>query len=379
MSQEVNALAQHGFTQSVVDELRERIAADLLNSIASKEDMMWSRGQAELHRMQQDQQAHLNAFSTRLKEVQDNQAQLAAEQQRMQNAFLNVMTKFEFVVSEIRDAIRVLPQCRAGEQPSPSPSLASTVATDCLKDESILGRGCIETDESSSPNCNTAKVLSLASALPGSPGKALHLAECLDQNVLAGVASPHRRSLPVEASSGSPMSTPNRPYDLLTVEIVRDAGGTFLGMEVSQEANALRVDGVEDDGLVGLHNAQQGSARNSVLPGDRIVEVNGVGHDPVRMLEECRSGQRILLTLVRAPATLRPATVDDQPVLQKGLRPEANIFIPTPMQERSSGTSSRSVPCPPPGLEPPQDIVVPAEVGSTPQNDDFRVNRALFS
>merc|ERR1719230_2163071 len=50
----------------------------------------------------------------------------------MREALMEVTSKFEFVVTEMREALRVTQSARRGgaERPSPSPSVASTAATD---------------------------------------------------------------------------------------------------------------------------------------------------------------------------------------------------------------------------------------------------------
>lgn len=69
------------------------------------------------------------------------------------------------------------------------------------------------------------------------------------------------------------------------------------------------------------------------MPGDRIISVNGVVYNPVKMLEECRDRQLLKLTIVRGDGPL-PGT----PGVAKTttLRADASEFVPTGLASEST-------------------------------------------
>lgn len=233
-------------------------------------------------------------------------------------------------------------------------------------------------------------VLSLASALPSvslppltpgmSPGfKRLHLADVLegrigDASAAATVASvpANRPSTPKAQRSQSPgdvAGSPSRGHEVLTVVLNKEPGFVTLGIEVNQlESDCLRVESVDDHGLVGRHNSQQVSQDGQVLVSDRIVEVNGLRLDTARMLSECKVRQQLTLTIERDTTNsdgldgspeakcreeVAPATFgEDSAKATRGgasspratrLCPNARVFVPSARKERSVGG--------PPGLE----------------------------
>jgi len=222
-------------------------------------------------------------------------------------------------------------------------------------------------------------VLSLASALPSvslppltpgmSPGfKRLHLADVLEGRIgdvtpattVPSVAE-NRPSTPREHGSPSPGAIeglPSRGPEVLNVVLTKEPGFVTLGIEVNQfEFDCLRVESIDDHGLVGRHNSQQNSLENQVLVGDRIVEVNGVDKDTAQMLSECKVKQKLGLKIERgAPrsdsSNNSPEAVcrDDAALATSGkspkstrLCPNAQVFVPSARKEPSMGG--------PPGLE----------------------------
>jgi len=100
------------------------------------------------------------------------------------------------------------------------------------------------------------------------------------------------------------------------VELHKQPGFTTLGMEVNEEnATAIRVKSVDEDGLVGRHNLAQSSRSSKIHAGDLIVEVNGVSGDPAAMLQECKFQQVLILIVARGSSTGSPvpSTVPSPP------------------------------------------------------------------
>jgi len=218
-------------------------------------------------------------------------------------------------------------------------------------------------------------VLSLASALPSvsltpgmSPGfTRLHLAEALETS--APAVSANRPSTPRAQESLRAESATFSPtrcgHEVLHVVLIKESGFVTLGIEVNQlETNSLvgvglRVESVDDHGLVGRHNAQQTSQASQVLVGDRIIEVNGLQQDTATMLSECKVRQQLTLTIERDLKNAdglegSPLTTPGEEAVQamRGaasspratrLCPNARVFVPSMCNEPPMGG--------PPGLE----------------------------
>eukprot|EP00933_Yihiella_yeosuensis_P016813 TRINITY_DN14226_c0_g2_i2.p1 TRINITY_DN14226_c0_g2~~TRINITY_DN14226_c0_g2_i2.p1 ORF type:complete len:478 (-),score=119.16 TRINITY_DN14226_c0_g2_i2:203-1636(-) len=233
------------------------------------------------------------------------------------------------------------------------------------------------------PAMNPA-VLSLASALPSAakpvtpsptgPLKRLHLAECLGDQPKCGAelvameAPPLPTRTTSENSAGpallatSPSSAaskgsdgkahPQQQYNFVTLELVKETGLRTLGIEVNQVENALCVDEIDEHGLVGFFNATQDAEQkpkeSRIFAGDRIIEVNGIRLNPNRMLQECKVAQRLMITLRRSKD--QQATAEGSPHSTK-LRPEAQVFVPSPSATSSVLSSLALRPSAPPGLE----------------------------
>merc|ERR1719408_432190 len=106
---------------------------------------------------------------------------------------------------------------------------------------------------------------------------------------------------------------------------LRKADGSDLGLNVShhEDDKALRVEGVRPEGAVEAWNRQcvgSTASEKAIIAGDRIISVNGVVSDPLKMLEECRDKQLLKLTVVRGEAPAAPKT--------PGLRADAPEFVP---------------------------------------------------
>merc|ERR1719261_627669 len=113
--------------------LRNRLMSEIEAKLSQKEESLWRRGQVEIRKLQLETAQVTSCVS----KLQERQATLVSENQKMRGALLEVTSKFELVVTEMREALRALPQ-RSGEADllSPSPSVASTSASDAVaKDE----------------------------------------------------------------------------------------------------------------------------------------------------------------------------------------------------------------------------------------------------
>lgn len=244
------------------------------------------------------------------------------------------------------------------------------------------------------PQASPAVQLSLADSLPPAPAssplphpspgtcKLLQLAECLDGNQAVQVATtaPPLPSSTPSSTNGLAKASTARQFDFITVQVVKEPGFQTLGAEVDHvDGVSLRVEGIDEHGLLGRHNAKQdGNAANCVQVGDRIIEVNGVRQDPIQMLNECKVRQRLSFTLARNVChatstrkavseietshedhpsseenTCKQAPIPPSPIDSR-LRPEATVFVPSSqsMQEvQASPLVLPPVTVLPPGFE----------------------------
>jgi hypothetical protein len=109
--------------------------------LSKKEEELWRRGQVEIKRLQQEQLQFKDCIS----QLEDSQASLLTENSKIRGALVEVTSRFEQVVKEMREVLRTLPQQHGGNsgntsslttmQPSPSPSIASTSASEAFCDE----------------------------------------------------------------------------------------------------------------------------------------------------------------------------------------------------------------------------------------------------
>lgn len=121
-----------------LEALKGGIMAEIEAKLSKKEDHLWKRGQVEIKRLQQDQQQVKDTIS----QIHERQSALLADNKQIRGALLEVTSRFELVVKEMREVLRALPQqrgdsangsrARAALQPSPSPSVASTAASEAL-------------------------------------------------------------------------------------------------------------------------------------------------------------------------------------------------------------------------------------------------------
>lgn len=352
-------------TTSDLEALKIRIMGEIELKLSQKEDALWRRGQREIMKLQQEQQQ----VTGRVNQLQDQHTALMAETTRLQTALYDVTSKFETVVNEMREVLHALPQRKDRHIASPTPSVASTSASlDVAKDvqssestretrdfctpprgpvlaEDIALQGDTTGGESRHTMTGSPTVLSLASALPSAsatsavatsgsslalPGlKRLHLAECLEQkgcstattaSVTAGTASPRsplrHGELAQSVTVGLAVQSPAPQLDIV-VELNKERTFVTLGIEVNQvDSTSLCVESIDEHGLVGRHNARQDSETSQVHVGDRILEVNGIRHDPNRMLQECKEKQRLIFAIARdimpgAAKDATPSSMDD--------------------------------------------------------------------
>ncbi|CAK9032547.1 unnamed protein product [Durusdinium trenchii] len=315
-----------------LEAVQSRIMGEIQAKLFANQEDFWRRGQVEIKRLQQQQ----NEVVDTLAKMQEQQAELAAEHQRVKGALVEVTSKFEQVVKQMREVIWALPpHAWQGRSSSPCKQAADAADAD--------GKVALCTPPRTSPQDQTTwpapgsspAVLSLASALP-SDFKRLNLAEWIDQ--VSPGKSTETPSLPTRSKRMSLSSQETEEARQFQVEIVKETGFTTLGIEVNQEDGALLVDHIDEHGLVGNFNAKEDSARQ-ILVGDSIVEVNGI-QDPEQMLKEIKVSQALLLVLLRTQ--VRRDETDAMPGTHESLSLETNPRVLRQMSHADKPISSKS-------------------------------------
>eukprot|EP00971_Amphidinium_carterae_P191022 3790952-Amphidinium_carterae.1 len=104
------------------DALKSLLMKDFAAKLEEKEEELWRRGQVEMRKLQQEQQQ----MAARMVVMQDRETSLMAEMSTLRRALLDVTSKFEFVVKDMREVLRSMPQKSGGGM---SPSVLSTMAS----------------------------------------------------------------------------------------------------------------------------------------------------------------------------------------------------------------------------------------------------------
>eukprot|EP00927_Polykrikos_kofoidii_P050169 TRINITY_DN44094_c0_g1_i1.p1 TRINITY_DN44094_c0_g1~~TRINITY_DN44094_c0_g1_i1.p1 ORF type:complete len:562 (-),score=86.13 TRINITY_DN44094_c0_g1_i1:396-2081(-) len=169
--------------------------------------------------------------------------------------------------------------------------------------------------------CETNSAASSQHSLPN--GQVLQLAQTLEQGAAtvatndvkaAALISSSRRGHAVpcmprlisdvvpacDGNSVAPLSHHHSDSQIFGIELVKEVGCSTLGVEVNQiDGISLRIEGIDEHGLIARHNLCQQNDSCRVHVDDCIVGVNGVRNDPRRMLHECKAKQRLSLLISR--------------------------------------------------------------------------------
>lgn len=376
------------YADAALEALHGQIMAEIDARLNSKADSLWRRGQAELTKIHQERKQAASVIS----DLQSKQEALQAENARMRSALMQMTEKLEYVVLEMRDALKSLP-ARASQQapgmkatppgltgePLPEPTPGSATKSRWAEAGPCTPPRPASATSAAAPWSATAAGSPWAGAPPASPaGPAVRLSLATALPSAAGTQS---------AAGAAPQTPQAQPSgsktlqiaeclgrEVFSLELSKEPGAQGLGMEVGvSDGFSLSVGHIVEDGPVARHNARQESAERQVLLGDKIVEVNGLSHDSLQMLEECKAKPRLALKIVRetqasgaapaqdtwalleggAPATGEPLGVAWKAASPGGLRAEAPAFVPSTHKEPAHTTST---PAPglsgvPPGME----------------------------
>jgi len=322
----------------LLDDVRKAVIADVDEKVAEKMKALWSNGNKMLKKIEQDSHEKNSKLQNELEVCRNKQAVLQAEHDQL-NAVLTDMVQHFNTLGNLFGA-------PAGSKMTAIPpglvpangTAASTTAADSSAADSSSASACGSTLQDSPSGLSAPDVILGLGNLPPLPAvpdfpfpstsaattplvaTPLSLAEALHSKA----CSP---SVPVSLMGALPQHQLPSGTRMFSFTL-RKADGTDLGLNVShtEDDKALTVEGVRPEGAVEAWNRQctgSTASEKAVCSGDRIVSVNGVINDPIKMLEECRDRQLLKLTVVRgereAVATPKSSTT---------LRADASEFVP---------------------------------------------------
>jgi len=324
--------------QVLLDDVRKSVIADVDEKVAEKMKALWSNGNKMLKKIEQDSHEKNSKLQNELEVCRNKQAVLQAEHDHL-NAVLTDMVQHFNTLGNLFGA-------PAGTKMTAIPpglvpangTAASTTAADSSAADSSSASACGSTLQDSPSGLSAPDVVfggnfpplpavpdfpfpsTSAATTPLSVATPLSLAEALHSKA----SSP---SVPVSLMGALPQHQLPSGTRMFSFTL-RKADGTDLGLNVShtEDDKALTVEGVRPEGAVEAWNRQctgSTASEKAVCTGDRIVSVNGVINDPIKMLEECRDRQLLKLTVVR---TDREAVATPKSSIT--LRADASEFVP---------------------------------------------------
>jgi len=311
--------------QSVLNDLRKSVLEDVDTKLSDKMKDLWSRGNKMLKQIDQENQQHTAKFMEELAQRREKQETLKVEQEQLR-----------ILLAGMVQQLSVLGSIYSGPVPAPgcselTPGLGSSAAD---SSSATSDAGSLSAEQSPPPGLGGAPFppmpdfpFPLAAAVTPVPSCAtpLSLVEALCPE---GIASPVPVSLMGSLAQG-----------VLSLEAMifsftlRKAEGTDLGINVSHHEldKVLRVEGIRPEGAVEAWNRQcisNGAPEKAVMPGDRIVSVNGVINQPVKMLEECRDKLLLKFTVERGGIETRPSPTAAATPKATTMRADADVFVP---------------------------------------------------
>lgn len=308
----LSQLRHNSDRQAIIDAVRQAVLRDVDTKVSDKVKDLWSRGRSLLNNIEQENQKKATEISEMLSQCQEKQEALAAENERLRTTLANVVHQFQVLGSVFGNAEGGAAAVGAA---APSPAAAAPSTPAGLDVSAVSGSSPQEaaSAELFAPGVFPAATAGTAGsaplpevpawpfpvAPPATPATPLSLSEAL--------GSEPTQQVPLSLMGSLPAPTPTMEQPMASGIFsftLRKADGTDLGLNVShhEDDKVLRVEGVRAEGAVEAWNRQcQGSAacEKAVFPGDRIISVNSIIYEPLRMLEECRDKQLLKLTIVR--------------------------------------------------------------------------------
>lgn len=351
LEEKLSQLAPAANRQQIVEAVKDAMVQEIGHRFSAEADKLWMRGKQALAKMQQRHneetlrlQEELTKCYAKQRAYEEEQGKLKQVLQQLASHISLLGTNFATGANknltaspgtESSTAAGQSPQQTEGSfagepftpgpfTPGPASSLSSLLAE--LPNLSPGGGKLPDVPAFPFPSQQTpsAAPLSLAEALGGNQ-------------------TPKRTPLSLATTLASPPEASMSPFSLPSMSMhaalqgastfsftIRKADGADLGLNVSHNQTdepVLKVEGVRPDGAVEAWNKQcAGGASQAkvVRAGDRIISVNAVLGDPVKMLEECKDKKLLKLTIVRDGFPL-----PQLPSKATSLRADASVFVPS--------------------------------------------------
>lgn len=321
--------------QALFAEVRKSVMEDVDRKVTEKMRELWPKASAMLKKVEQDGQQKNTHVLAELAQYKAKQDILQAEHDQLKIAIQTMVAQLNLLGGVFAGpaGVKAATPSVATTTNGTHGAASSSSANGDANNSSAASASSLQ--DSPSPTINTEfSAASFAGSFPPLP----ELPPFPFPAAPVSVATPLSLA---EALGSETVSTPSVPVSLvgslpqLQQKIfsftLRKADGTDLGLNVShhEEDKALRVESVRAEGAVEAWNRQcvgSTASDKAVLPGDRIISVNNITHDPKAMLEECRDKQLLKLTVVRGaepPEASRGITATPTT-----LRADASEFVP---------------------------------------------------
>jgi len=320
--------------QGIMDEVRRTVLEEVDAKVAEKMKDLWSRGNRMIKKAEEDSQQKNSTILAELQLCLQKQEALKTENEHLKTLITSMAQQLNMLGGYFGGLAG--PKIASPTHCSLAALAGATVTNGAATGGGSSSASCSSTIQDS-PQTDFSAAMSAGSfpPLPSVPDFPFPHTPTTAPTPTPSAATP--LSLAEALSSDTPSSSvpvslmgslpPPQQGQRIFSFTLRKADGSDLGLNVSHQEDdkALRVEGVRPEGAVEAWNRQcvgSTASEKAVLPGDRIVSVNGVSNDPAKMLEECRDKQLLKLTVIRGEAVAAPKT----PVL----RADAPEFIPPP-------------------------------------------------
>lgn len=312
----------------VIQTVRQAVLEDVEARVSEKADELWRRGQTAIVKMEEKHREKARVISDEVTRMTERQRHLEAENESLKQ-----------MISALAARFTTLGAVFGGGVGAPSP----VSGKDSVDGSTPFGPMTpllipVEGDTKSLPEvpafpCGTllsetaaiaAAPLSLADALVGPTSARTPL------SLASSLAPTPAGATPAPIPEAPGLCTPRQAGTKTFTFTIRKADTADLGLNVShvESDRVLQVEGVRAEGAVEAWNRQcaNGATKDkAVQKGDRIIQVNDVSYDPVKMLEECRDRQLLRLTIVRGEANVPNYSPGGSPSV---LRADASVFVP---------------------------------------------------
>jgi hypothetical protein len=317
----------------VIQTVRQAVLEDVEARVSEKADELWRRGQTAIVKMEEKHREKARVISDEVTRMTERQRHLEAENESLKQMISALAGRFATLGAVFGGGVGV-PSPVSGKDSvdgstpfGPMTPLLIPVEGDAKSLPEVPAFPMQTVAGLSETAATAAAPLSLADALGGQTAARTPL------SLASSLAPTPAGATPAPIPEAPGLSTPRQAGRTFTFTI-RKADTADLGLNVShvESDRVLQVEGVRAEGAVEAWNRQcaNGAMKDkAVQKGDRIIQVNDVSYDPVKMLEECRDRQLLRLTIVRGEAS--PATVPNSSPVRGSpsvLRADASVFVP---------------------------------------------------